>query len=83
MDSPVNIYGYTFSVSCPSDPTELSEYTLLIRHDEMIKAEDIVDACGIIGPKYHEEIADIIRKKLPGKQSISAEHCGVEIITER
>ena len=78
----MNIYGYTFSVQCPNDSSSI-EYTLLIRHDEMIMAESIVSACDFKSPMYQEQVADELRRLLPGEQSISADHAGVEIITER
>ena len=78
----MNIYGYTFSVQCPNDSKTI-EYTILIKHDEMIMAETIVAACAFDKPMYQEQVADELRRILPGEQSISADHCGVEVITER
>ena len=77
----MNIYGYTFMCKCPNDDAEI-EYTLLIQHDEMILVEDIIKACKFPA-SYQEEIADKLRKLLPGKISVSAEHQGVEVTTTR
>lgn len=77
----MNIYGYTFKCKCPNDDAEI-EYTLLIKHDEMILVEDIIKACAMPA-SYQEDIADTLRKVLPGEISISAEHQGVEVTTIR
>lgn len=77
----MNMYGYTFTVECPNGGA--AEYTLLILHDEMIMAEDIVKACEFAGPMYHEFIADHLRAELPGRQTLSGEHAGVEVETVR
>lgn len=81
-NSKENIYGYTFRVKCPNDDRSI-EYTLLIKSPDMIMAESIVTACNFDKPMYQEQIADELRQALPGEQSISAEHCGVEVITHR
>jgi hypothetical protein len=82
VEEAMNIYGYTFSVQCPNNSKSI-EYTLLIKASEMIMAESIVAACSFDKPMYQEQVADELRRMLPGEQSISAEHCGVEVITER
>ncbi len=79
----MNIYGYTFSVKCPNDPTESIEYTLIIKHAEMVMAESIAAACQFDKPMYQEQVADELRRILPGEQSLSGEHKGVEITTIR
>ena len=79
----MNIYGYTFKVECPNYKDEFIEYTLLIRSKQMIMVEDIVKACTYSRPEFHEQIANDLSDCLPGKQSIRATHCGVEVITKR
>ena len=78
-----NFYSYTFKAKCPSDGS-YAEYSLLIKHDDFIFCEDIVAACDFGDTQmFHEHIADMLAKKLPGRQQISAEHCGVEVTTVR
>ena len=77
----MNIYGYTFNCQCPNDEASI-EYTLIIRHTEMILVEDIIKACKL-PPSYQENIADQLRDLLPGEISISALHQGVELTTTR
>ena len=77
----MNIYGYSFFVKCPNDDADI-EYTLMIKHDQMILVVDIIKACKF-PPSYQEEIADKLRDLLPGNISISAEHQGVEVVTTR
>ena len=78
-----NFYSHTFKVKCPSDGI-YAEYSLLIKHDDFILCEDIVSACAFGDtPMFHEHIADMLAKKLPGRQQISAKHCGVGVTTFR
>ena len=44
--------------------------------------EDIIKACEI-SQAYQEEIADILKEELPGRQTITAIHSSVEIETVR
>ena len=79
----MNIYKYKFLVNCPNNPKEAIEYSLKVSNKKMILAEDIVLACTFSEPIFHEEIADKLCAKLPGKQEIKAIHCNVEVVTIR
>ena len=79
----VNIYSYSFEVRCPSSPSDTVKYSLTIRSSEMILAEKIVAVCNIKKPMYHEDMAELVRGKLPGDQTIVAVHGGVRIKTQR
>lgn len=79
----MNIYSYTFTAECPAAPGEHVEYTLIMEADRMIMVEDIVKACAFDKPMFHEHIADWLFDEFKGRQTISAEHCGVEITTVR
>ena len=77
----MNEYYYKFSVKCPNDNKSVV-YSLKIEHKEIIMVESIIAICNLPA-SYQEPIADIIRNKLPGKQTITAVHSGVTIITKR
>ena len=77
----MNEYRYKFYVRCPNNNDSV-QYQLIISHNEIIMVELIISSC-ILPPSYHETIADILRKKLPGRQTITATHSGVVIITKR
>jgi hypothetical protein len=79
----MNHYEYTFPASCPSDPDQIVEYTLIIESHEMIMAEAIVEACKFERPMYQEDIANHLGKMFPGRVSVHGEHVGVEISSYR
>ncbi len=77
----MNIYRHTFYVSCPVDQ-RLIEYTLELRSNTVIMAENIVASC-VIESGLHEDIADKLHTLLGGRQRIVACHGFVEIETVR
>lgn len=78
----MNIYRYKFSVRCPNDDKSI-EYHLEVQTAAMVMAEEIVTACLFNGAGYHEVVADHLAATLPGRQTITATHSGVEVVTVR
>lgn len=78
----MNLYTHKFTAICPKDGAKIS-YTFLINHSEFIAVESIKEACIFHEPIYHEDIADKLKKELPGYHSLIAKHSGVEVVTIR
>jgi hypothetical protein len=77
----VNHYRYSFTAECPEDGDSVL-YILQIECETKILAEDIRENCKR-GSVYHEELADDLATCLPGNQTLTANHRGVEIVTYR
>lgn len=78
----VNIYTTKFFALCPSNSVRI-EYELEIVTDEMILVENILSEVNSIISDYHESIADRLQDRFGGKQKLTANHHGVEIVTLR
>jgi hypothetical protein len=79
----MNIYRYPFFALCPANDKRI-DYALEITSDSTILVEDIIAAVSALPTAgYHEDIADILRMNLPGRQVIRAHHHGVDIETRR
>lgn len=78
----MNIYNYSFPVTCPNDG-ELIIYDLTIESKKKIMVEHIVSSCKMIKNKHHEDIADILSSQFDGKHTMTATHQGVLITTNR
>lgn len=77
----MNTYRYQFVAKCPRDDRRIV-YSLTIKSDDTIMAEDIVSATsGLTG--FQEEIADSLSRRFGGNQTIVAVHSGVEVETLR
>lgn len=79
-----NTYRHTFFAKCPANGIRI-EYQLRIDvpAHQQIRVELIVAVAGAIRSGYHEEIADILQRKLGGAQVLTAFHHGVGIETRR
>ena len=78
----MNRYDHQFVATCPSD-AESIVYHLTIKTTCNIMAEDIVAACKLKEPVYHEALADQLMEKFGGHQKLRANHQGVHITTTR
>ena len=78
----MNKYRTKFTSLCPVNDKQIT-YELEIRHTEMIVVEDILEAVSKFLVGYHENIADLLFKKFGGEQTLTANHHGVVIQTER
>jgi len=89
----INHYKKSFTALCPSNNIEIF-YDLEIVSDFVIMVESIDAALNHINDMicseyadvlvgYHEQIADILYDQLGGRQSLVANHHGVDITTMR
>lgn len=80
----MNKYEIDFSCLCPVN-NERIDYSLVIRHDAVIKAEDLQDFVEQFADvkTLHEELADQLEIKFPGEHTLVATHGGVTITTTR
>lgn len=78
----MNLYGVNFNVQCPANLASIA-YRLEIRSNAPIPVEQIAAAVKRFRIGYHEEIADVLAALLPGHQTISAHHHGVDIVSTR
>lgn len=79
----MNQYKHTFMVKCPVND-KIIRYALVIQSASRILVENIlsvVDALPATG--FHEDIADTLAAALPGRQTLTAHHHGVDIETQR
>ena len=79
----MNHYKVRFNVRCPNQEHGFIGYTLTIESDKMIMVEDIKKHTKFDEAGYHENIADYLFAELGGRQTITAVHHGVEIVTTR
>lgn len=80
----MNIYRTKFSCLCAKNSDSI-QYSLVIESERMIFVEDIESALSEYKsqPTYHEPMADKLYRKLGGKQTMTANHGGIEIETRR
>lgn len=78
----MNTYHTTFSVACPVNG-DYVHYSLCIETTAVIPAEDLSAACERFDHHLHEQIADALVDRFRGKQTLSANHRGVDITTTR
>ena len=79
----VNTYAVRFIASCPNNDVPVV-YALSITTDgRVISVEQIVEETQRIHRGYHEDIADQLLERLGGRQTLVAQHHGVEIQTIR
>lgn len=78
----MNIYQHKFACFCPSNGQQII-YTLKIESQETILVENITAACARNECAYQEQLADFLLKRLGGKQTITAHHHGVDVVTIR
>jgi hypothetical protein len=78
----MNRYDYSFTVRCPTDG-DMVDYHLTIETGKVVPAEHIREACDGWQIGLHEDIANNLSMRFPGKQTLSATHRGVHITTVR
>lgn len=78
----MNTYRTCFHAICPSNEVRVF-YSLTIEHHEMIKVETITEVVSSMTIGYHEDFADRLALCLPGRQTLRADHHGVEIESRR
>jgi hypothetical protein len=78
----MNKYITKFTSLCPVNQKQIT-YQLEIRHTEKILVEEILETVNKFLVGYHENIADELYKKFRGEQTLTANHHGVVIETER
>lgn len=80
----MNTYAIEFFSNCPNNGVRV-KYHLRIETTNMIRVEDIVTEAERVedGTLFHEEIAERLALALPGRQTLTAHHHGVDIITVR
>ncbi len=78
----MNTYKTKFKALCPVNGRVI-DYSLQIDTAETIPVEDILSATSAIKPEFHEVIADELKMRFPGRQTLVAFHHGVEITTVR
>jgi len=78
----LNKYTTQFFAFCPVNGVRIL-YTLCIEIQQTIMAEELIDAVTLLDKGFHEEFADQLHREFGGKQTLSASHHGVDIVTER
>ena len=78
----MNKYITKFISLCPVNNKPIS-YSLEIKHSDKIFVEEILEEVKKFTALFHEEIADELFLKFGGKQTLTANHHGVFIQTER
>ena len=78
----MNKYNTKFTSVCPVNHKQIT-YELEIKHTDKILVEDILETISKLLIGYHENIADELFKKFGGEQTLTANHHGVVIQTER
>ena len=78
----MNTYQIRFWVTCPSNGKSI-EYALEIKTKTMIQVEDLMAFLSEEKTAYHEPLADRLAAKFGGVQTMTANHHGVQITTER
>lgn len=78
----MNRYRHRFTTKCPNNSGQIA-YTLVIWSPHMIMVENIAEACAGFERAYHEDMADKLALQFGGRQVLSAEHHGVQIVTTR
>lgn len=78
----MNIYRAKFAAVCPNNGA-LIEYALTLETDRFIMVEALQERLTAVTEGYHEQIADLLCEDLGGRQTLVAEHHGVQIETRR
>ena len=78
----MNKYITKFISLCPVNNKPIS-YSLEIKHSDKIFVEEILEEVKKFTALFHEEIADELFLKFGGEQTLTANHHGVFIETER
>jgi hypothetical protein len=78
----MNTYRTEFFCHCPVNRVRI-KYSLSIKTSEVIPVEEILTVVAGYEDGYHEEIADELLQRFGGTQTLTAEHHGVTIETER
>lgn len=78
----MNTYTVQFFAFCPVNGVRIL-YTLSIEIDLVIMAETLIDAVTLHDKGLHEELADDLWHEFGGRQTLTANHHGVEIKTVR
>ena len=78
----MNKYTTKFIALCPINNKQIV-YQLEIKHSEQIMVEKIIEEVGKYTSAFHERIADELFVLLGGEQTLTANHHGVVIQTER
>jgi len=81
----MNTYTTEFFQQCPNNGVRV-KYRLQIESAQVIPVEEILSAVEILeidDAKFHEEYANEFAARLPGTQTLTAHHHGVDIKTLR
>jgi hypothetical protein len=78
----MNKYTTKFIALCPINNKQIV-YQLEIKHSEQIMIEKILEEVGKYTSAFHERIADELFTLFGGEQTLTANHHGVVIQTER
>ncbi len=78
----LNVYTTEFFARCPNNGIRV-KYVLRIEATGTVPVEAIIDHIEKIREGFHEAIADELFATFRGKQTLTADHHGVTIETER
>ncbi len=78
----MNIYRAEFHARCPANGARI-HYRWTLRTDKVVRVESINDALDAHSRGFHEDIADELHRAFGGHQTLTAEHHGVQIETQR
>jgi len=78
----MNKYTTKFIALCPINNKQIV-YQLEIKHSDQIMVEKILEEVGKYTSAFHERIADELFIRFGGEQTLTANHHGVVIQTER
>lgn len=79
----MNRYSVTFMAKCPNND-RIVRFALCVESKATIMVEDILKAVDALpSTGFHEDIADALTVALPGRQTLTAHHHGVDIETVR
>ena len=78
----MNTYKTQFFAHCPTNNVRIT-YNLTIQTDSTIMVEDIIDEVSSLNRGFHEAFADRLHCEFGGKQTLTADHHGVIVETER
>ncbi len=78
----MNIYRTEFFCVCPNNGVRI-KYALEIRTQDVLPVEQLIAALETYESGFHEEIADQLRERFGGHQTLIADHHGVQIETQR
>ena len=78
----LNTYTVQFFAFCPTNEVRIL-YTLSIEIDTIILVENLIEVVTMHDRGYHEDIADQLLREFGGRQTMTANHHGVDIKTVR